>query len=321
MSQTEREVCYLKCIINSGKVEFVWSVITPSSWDWIGLYEDDNKENREWFDGYWFYISSHSSHSSLPDGRHVYTGNHWIETVSGGNQIRLNTYENYREYNTYLYANVHNPTFNYFEMDRVNYLRGALQHIFDRHKEDWGFTENDNWNNRNGEKLQRNLQEFIGKNISNVYSGSFKDDSAYFIVDPVTYKCVIIHRRGGRDYQLWSGWGLSEDQYECATQPPFKLRAVVFIVYEDVLNEIANSEGERNDLINLFVKLVKKDKNHYSDKVYDQISDFFILAEGYIPLSFEGRDEIKPEDNYELDYGKIKKKAGTILGTLEKLAV
>ncbi|CAJ0651349.1 4625_t:CDS:2 [Entrophospora sp. SA101] len=202
MSQTGREVSYLGCIINSGKLEFAWSVITPSSRDWIGLYEDDCKENREWFDGHWFYISNHSSHSSLPGGRHN---------------------------NTYSYANVRNPTFNYnyFEMNRVKYLREGLQRIFARHKKDWGFAENDNWNNQNGEKLQGILQEFIRKNINYIYRESYKDDNAYL--------------------------------------------NIVLIVYEDVLNEIANSE--------------------------------------------------KPEDSYEIDYEKIKKKAEPILVTLEKLAV
>ncbi|CAJ0760206.1 5397_t:CDS:2 [Entrophospora sp. SA101] len=285
MSQTGREVCYLRYIINSGKIEFAWSVITPSSWDWIGLYEDDSKENREWVDGHWFYMSNHSSHSSLPDGRHVYTGKHWIRTVSGGNQVRLNASGNYGEYNTYSYANVRNPTFIYFEMNRVNYLRERLQHIFDRHKKDWGFTENDNWNKQNGEKLLRILREFIRKNMNYVYYGSYKDDNAYLIVDP-----------------------LSNDQYKHATQPPFKLRAVVLIVYEDVLNEIANSENERDDLLKLFLEIFKNDKNHYSDEVYDQIADFFELAESYIPLSFEWRDEVEPEDSYEVDYEKIRKK-------------
>ncbi len=63
------------------------------------------------------------------------------------------------------------------------------------------------------------------------------------------------------------------------------------------------------------------DKNRYSNEVYDQIADFFELAESYIPLSFEGRDEVTPEDNYELDYEKIKKKAETILGVLEKSTI
>ncbi|RHZ75759.1 hypothetical protein Glove_209g117 [Diversispora epigaea] len=193
---TGREVCFLSCITNSGKLEFTWSIITPSSWDWIGLYENNSKENREWFDGHWFYISNHSSRSTLPDGRYVYTGKHWIGTVSGENQIRLNTYENNGEYRTYLYANVRNPTFNYFEMNLVNYTRKGLQHIFARHKKDWRFTENDSWNNQNEEKLQRILQEFIGKNINYVYCGSYKDDNVYLIVDPVTHKCLIIYRGG-----------------------------------------------------------------------------------------------------------------------------
>ncbi|CAB4403841.1 unnamed protein product [Rhizophagus irregularis] len=110
-------------------------------------------------------------------------------------------------------------------------------------------------------------------------------------------------------------------QYDYVTQPPFKLRAVVLTVYEDILDEIANSEGERDDLLKRFVKVYLDDKNRYSNEVYDQIADFFELAESYIPLSFEGRDEMTPEDNYELDYEKIKKKAETILGVLEKSAI
>jgi hypothetical protein len=324
MSQTERrEICYLRCIINSGKLEFTWSIITLSTWDWIGLYEDGSKSNKEWLNGHWFYISNHSNRSTLPDGRYVYSGNHYIGTVSGMNQTRLNTYEAYGEYQTYSYANVCNPVFIYFDenRNRVNYTLKGLQHIFDIHKDHWGFTENDHWNSQNKEKLQRTLQEFIHRNINNVFSGSYKNQDAYFVVDSASHHYVIIYRGGDKDYQLWSGWKLSNAQYDYVTQPPFKLRAVVLTVYEDILDEIANSEGERDDLLKRFVKVYLDDKNRYSNEVYDQIADFFELAESYIPLSFEGRDEMTPEDNYELDYEKIKKKAETILGVLEKSAI
>ncbi|RIA96826.1 hypothetical protein C1645_814861 [Glomus cerebriforme] len=247
MSQTERrEICYLRSVINSEKLEFTWSIITPSTWDWIGLYEDDSKSNKEWLNGHWFYISNH-----------IATGRLFL---------------------------------------MINYILRGLQHTFDRHKEDWDFSENDHWNNQNKEKLQRTLQEFIYRNVNNVYSGSYKNQDAYFI-------------------------GLSDKQYNYVIQPPFKLRAVVLMVYEDILDEIANSEVERDDLLKLFLKVYLKDKNSYSDKVYDQIADFFELAESYIPLSFEGREKVEPEDNYELDYEKIKEKAKTILGVLEKSAI
>ncbi|RHZ80917.1 hypothetical protein Glove_130g195 [Diversispora epigaea] len=321
MSQTEREICYLRCIINSGKLEFTWSIITPSTWDWIGLYEDERKSNRECLDGHWFYISNHGNRSTLSDGRYVYSGSHWIGTVSGMNQIRLNTYEVYGEYKTYSCANVYNPVFICFDINRVNYTRRGLQHIFDNHKENWGFTENDQCNNQNGEKLQRTLQEFIRRNVNNVYNGKFRNQDAYFIVDTVSYNCIIIYRGGDKDYQVWSGWKLSDTQYKYATQLPFKLNADVLTVYEDILNEIANSEVERDDLTKQFLKVFKNDKNFYSDEVYNKIADFFGLAENYIPLSFEGRDEIVPEDNYELDYEKIRRNARTTLGALERSTI
>src|SRR6185312_7439319 len=182
MSQTEgREICFLSCIINSGRLEFTWSIITPSTWDWIGLYEDDSKSNREWLDGHWFYISNHSNRSTLPDGRYVYSGSHWFGTVAGINQI--------------------------------NYILRGLQHIFARHKKHWGFTENDHWNNQNKEKLQRTLQEFVHGSANNVYSGTYKNQDAYLIIDSVSHNCVIIYRGGDKDYQLWSGWKLSDAQY------------------------------------------------------------------------------------------------------------
>ncbi|CAG8787076.1 12223_t:CDS:1, partial [Racocetra fulgida] len=109
--------------------------------------------------------------------------------------------------------------------------------------------------------------------------------------DSVSHNCVIIYRGGDKDYQLWSGWKLSDTQYNHVTQPPFKLRAVVLTVYEDILDGIANSEVERDDLLKLFLKVYLDDKNSYSDEVYNQIADFFELAESYIPLSFEERDE------------------------------
>ncbi|RIB02954.1 hypothetical protein C2G38_2289469 [Gigaspora rosea] len=276
MSQTERrEICYLRCIVNSGKLEFTWSIITPSTWDWIGLYENNSKSNREWLDGHWFYISNHSNRSTLPDGRYVYSGSHWIEAVSEMNQFRLNTYEVYGEYKTYSYANIYNPVFMYLDINQINYIHRGLQHIFDRHKRDWGFTENDHWDNQNKEKLQGTIQEFIHRNLNNVYSGTYKNQGAYFIIDSVSHSCVIIYRGGDKDYQLWSGWKLSDTQYNRVTRPPFKLRAVVLTVYEDILNEIANSEVERDDLLKLFLKVFLDDENSYSNKVYNQIADFF----------------------------------------------
>lgn len=63
------------------------------------------------------------------------------------------------------------------------------------------------------------------------------------------------------------------------------------------------------------------DENNYIGKVYNQISDFFGLAEGYIPLSFEGREEMESDHNYELDYEKVREKAKTALGALEESAI
>ncbi|CAG8597590.1 2868_t:CDS:2, partial [Acaulospora colombiana] len=202
----------------------------------------DSKSNREWLDGHWFYIRNHSNHSTIPDGRYVYSGSHWIGTVSGMNQIRLNAYEVRGEYKTYSYANVYNPVFMYLDINQINYIRRGLQHIFDRHREHWGFTENDHWDNQNREKLQRTLQEFIHRNINNVYSGTYKNQDAYFIVASVSHNCVIIYRGGDKDYQLWSGWKL---------------------MYEDILDGIANSEVERDDLLKLFLKVYLDDKNSY----------------------------------------------------------
>src|SRR6266480_836058 len=150
LSKTEkREICFLKCVIESMRLEFKWSIITPSTWDWIGLYEDDSKANKDWLNGHWFYISDHSVRSTLPDGRYVYTGGYWIGTVSGGNQIRLNTYEACGKYETYACANVYNPIFTYFDVTRVDYVYERLQHTFNRHKESWGFNKNDPWNKQN----------------------------------------------------------------------------------------------------------------------------------------------------------------------------
>ena len=46
-SKLEREIKFLKCIIKSGRLEFEWSIITPSTYDWIALYEDNDKANKE----------------------------------------------------------------------------------------------------------------------------------------------------------------------------------------------------------------------------------------------------------------------------------
>ncbi|EXX54632.1 uncharacterized protein OCT59_026493 [Rhizophagus irregularis] len=75
----EREICYIKCDIKSGYLEFEWSIITPSKWDWIGLYKDNSKENTDWLNGHWFYISNHGHRETLTDDRYSFTGTHWME--------------------------------------------------------------------------------------------------------------------------------------------------------------------------------------------------------------------------------------------------
>ncbi|CAB5145272.1 uncharacterized protein OCT59_026490 [Rhizophagus irregularis] len=276
----EREICYMKCDIKSGYLKFEWSIITPSKWDWIGLYKDNSKENTDWFNGHWFYISNHSHRETLTDGRYSFIGTHWIGTVSGQNQIS-------------------------------------------HHKTNWGFNQDDNWNSQNREKLLETLQEFTNRNENNVnvYLGTYKNQSAYFVIDHTSYQCLIVYRGGEKDYFLCSGWVLSEDQYKYVTNPPYKLSATVLLVYEEILEQIANSEGERDDLIKQYLRIYLDDKNSYGEKVYYKGAEFFSLAESYIPLSFEGRDEITPEDNYELDFEKIREKAGTILGELEEITL
>ncbi|RHZ76142.1 hypothetical protein Glove_203g41 [Diversispora epigaea] len=213
---------------------------------------------------------------------------------SGGNQIRLNTYENYGEYNTY------------------------------SHK-DWGFTENDNWNNQNGEKLQSILQEFIGKNINYVYC--------------VTYQCVVIFH-GGINYA---------DQYEHTTQPPFKLRInelkpedpdyeKIKKKSETILRTLEksakdwgftendnwnNQNGEK--LQSILQEFIGKNINYVYCVTYQCVVIFhggINYADQYEHTTqppFKLRiNELKPEDP---DYEKIKKKSETILRTLEKSAV
>ncbi|CAG8458203.1 uncharacterized protein OCT59_010997 [Rhizophagus irregularis] len=263
-----REICYIKCVIKSGCLKFEWSIITPSTWDWIGLYENNSKENTDWLTGHWFYIANHSHRETLTDGRYSFTGSYWIGTVSSQNQIRLNTYESHNVYKTYAHMNVLSPDFAHFDKSRVHYVEKGLQHLFSHHKTDWGFDRDDDWNSQNRKKLLETLQAFIDRNANDVNLGTYKNQ-----------------------------------------------------VYEDILEQIANSEGERDDLVLEYLRIHRNDRNRYSEEVYIKSSEFFGLAESYIPLSFEGRDEITPEDDYELDFEKIREKAGTILGELEKITL
>ncbi|PKY49005.1 hypothetical protein RhiirA4_283891, partial [Rhizophagus irregularis] len=205
-----------------------------------------------------------------------------------------------------------------FDKSRVHYVEKGLQHLFSLHKTDWGFDRDDDWNSQNRKKLLETLQAFTDRNANDVNLGTYKNQGAYFVVDHTSYRCLIIYRGGEKDYFLWSGWVLNEDQYKHVTKPPYKLRAIILLVYEDILEQIANSEGERDDLVLEYLRIHRNDRNRYSEEVYIKSSEFFGLAESYIPLSFEGRDEITPEDDYELDFEKIREKAGTILRELEK---
>ncbi|GBB87601.1 hypothetical protein RclHR1_14070008 [Rhizophagus clarus] len=290
----EREICYLKCVIKKGRLEFEWSIITPSTWDWIGLYENNSKENTNWLNRYWFYIANHSHREILTDGRYSFTGSHWIGTISDQNQISLVYIMSKMGCNTYLIIT----------------------------KPIGGFDQDDNWNNQNRKKLLETLQEFTDRNTNdvNVYLGTYRNQGAYYVVDRTTHQYLIIYRGGEKDYSLCSGWVLDDDQYKYVTAPPYRLRATILLMYKDILKQIANSEGEREDLIKEYFKIHSKDKNTYGEKVYFKIAEFFSLAESYIPLSFEGRDEITPEDDYyKLDFEKVREKARTILGELEKI--
>nr|CAG8535768.1 377_t:CDS:2 [Entrophospora candida] len=117
-----------------------------------------------------------------------------------------------------------------------------LRNIFDRYKEDWGFGENDYWNRQNQEELLMTFQEFICRD---------------------------------KDYQLQSGWKLSDNQYRYTTKPPFKLRGLVFAVYGNILGKIADFESVRDDLLGLYLKSFLYDGDRCNDEVYNQIADFF----------------------------------------------
>ena len=111
----EREIYYLRCIIKSGRLEFEWCI------------EGNSKENTDWLNGHWFYIANHGIHVILPDGRHSYTGTHWIGTISIQNQIRLNTYDSYRVYKTYAHTNVKQSWF----------LHILIRLVYTMLKKDW----------------------------------------------------------------------------------------------------------------------------------------------------------------------------------------
>jgi small-conductance mechanosensitive channel len=48
-----------------------------------------------------------------------------------------------------------------------------------------------------------------------------------------------------------------------------------------------------------------------------KVQNFLVFVKSYIPLLFEGRDEITLEDNYELDFEKIRERTRAIMGELE----
>jgi hypothetical protein len=148
------------------------------------------------------------------------------------------------------------------------------------------------WNSQNRKKLLGILQAFTDRNANDVdvYLGTYRNQGAYFVVDHISCKCLIIYRGGENNYFLWSGWVLDEDQYKHVTKPPYKLSATILSVYEDILEQVANSEGERDDLITEYLRIHHNDKNDYDDKIYYKSAEFFSLAESYIPLSLEGRD-------------------------------
>ncbi|EXX54631.1 uncharacterized protein OCT59_026492 [Rhizophagus irregularis] len=95
----------------------------------------------------------------------------------------------------------------------------------------------------------------------------------------MSYQCLIIYRRGRKIISYGpDGYSLlSEDQYKYVTNPPYKLSATVLLVYEDILEQIANSEGERDDLIQQYLRIYRDDMNSYGEKVYYKGAEFFVL--------------------------------------------
>ena len=104
-----------------------------------------------------------------------------------------------------------------------------------------------------------------------------------------------------------------------ATNPPYALGGGTLAIFGDILEEIANSDSERNDLLLKFLKIYKNYNEKYDEKTYNKL-ETFALAESYIPLDFEGRKKIDAS-YYELDYEKVKKNASITLAALEKLAI
>ncbi|KAJ5966761.1 hypothetical protein N7501_003009 [Penicillium viridicatum] len=201
-----------------------------------------------------------------------------------------------------------------FDPTSVTYPTGNLQHMFDRHKGDWGFAGR-NWNNQTKVEFQAAIAQFIAATPT-VYAGTYRGQDAWLVVDSATRKCAIIYRPG---YQIWSGWTLSLVQFTYATTPPYALGGGALTVFGDILENIIKTEShnELDKLTNTFLDTYKvHGTERYDEASEKSLIDFFAVLDNYIPPNMVA--VVTPQASHIQSLDEVKRRANHTLAVLEK---
>ncbi|KAM3064906.1 hypothetical protein ACMFMG_011268 [Clarireedia jacksonii] len=201
-----------------------------------------------------------------------------------------------------------------FNPNSVTYPTPNLQHMFTRHKADWGYA-GQNWNNTTRDQFTQTLRNFIA-NIQTVHAGTYRQNPAWLVIEQnAPYKCAIIYRPG---YQIWSGWNLSPAQFNHANNPPYALGGGALVIFGDILEEILVAK-DHESVDRLAQKFLDTYKEHASERYPEgsekTLMDLFAVMDNYAPPDMaeqmSGSGQIS-------DLDEVKKFAQKTLAILEK---
>lgn len=205
-----------------------------------------------------------------------------------------------------------------FNPANVTFPLGSVQHIFYRHKVDWGFIAGDNWNNIRATELINRLETFIQNDADFNAVGTYRAEGAYLLVQHVTHLCLIIHRGGPSDYQVWSGWTLSAAQYDYVINPPHRLGGGALVIFGHILEKFVN-EGPTNPIIAEFNSIYKSNQMRFSQIEEESLMDFFGLVDNYLTPSSVLYNN--PGKYHVLEENVVKEHAQKTLAALERNSI
>lgn len=147
-------------------------------------------------------------------------------------------------------------------------------------------------------------------------AGTYHRRDAWLVVDLNTHLCAIVYRPG---YEIWSGWRLSDAQFQHATTLPYSLGGGALAVFGDILESIIQVESheELDELVNKYMDIYKAHgSERFNEASERSLSDCFAVLDNYIPPHMAEGMTLQPNHIQSLDVAK--EKVNRSLAVLEK---